>query len=108
MMRLRFNGTFTLTQSSPGLWSSPAITGCPGQTVTAYLKYGDNSAGDPSNGFGVTGPGDSPGSGDSDFSPWQTVSCSPLQISGGGSQAGNINQFCPGVEDVYMNWSLSQ
>lgn len=104
-----FNGTFALTkQADPQepsgyLWSSPAITGCPGQMDTAYLKF---SIDPKAFGIGITGQSDEPDFGNSDFAPATGGSCSPLRVTGGGSRAGNINAFCPGVEDEYMTWSV--
>jgi hypothetical protein len=105
-----FNGTFTLSNrvpvgnpSSPGVWSSMPIMGCPGQTTPAYLKFSDPNE----FGIGITDVGSDPGSGDSDFSPVTSGTCSPFHLSGGGSTAGNINSFCPGAEDLYMSWSIT-
>ncbi len=103
-----FNGTFTLTQASTAerqIWSSPAITGCPGQTEPAYLKLSVESG---PFGIGICDQGSDPGSGNSDFSPVTGGSCSPFSLSGGASQAGNINSFCPGVEDLAMSWSAGK
>jgi hypothetical protein len=106
-----FNGTFALTQATTGIidepqvWSSQPITGCPGQTDPAYLKLSVESG---SFGIGICDQGSDPGSGNSDFSPVTGGSCSPFSLSGGGSRAGNINSFCPGVEDLYMSWSAGK
>jgi hypothetical protein len=109
-----FNGTFTLTQEQgqPADWTSQAITGCPGQQDTAYLKFADDvevgsNPPELESGLGITDQTSDPGSGNSDFAPTQSVTCSPLSIHGGGSQAGNINAFCPGAEDENMSWTLT-
>jgi hypothetical protein len=100
-----FNGTFALTQESgQEEWTSAAITGCPGQTGPAYLKFIDQAS---LVGIGITDATSDPGSGDSDYAPASSATCSPLAISGGGSQAGNIGGFCAGVEDESMSWTLS-
>lgn len=118
-----FNGTFTLTESGTGVWSSPAINGCPGQKQTAYLKLsasqmatggGDGlnggaspDAGPYANiGFGITDSSSTPGYGNSDLAVPTSVTCSPLSIRGGGSRAGNITSFCPSAEDENMTWSI--
>jgi hypothetical protein len=106
-----FDGTFTLTkegdvQSPTGdVWSSMPITGCPGQTTTAYLKFSN----DPNDfGLGITDQGSDPGSGNSDFAPVTGDTCSPFHVSGGASTAGNITAFCPGTpEDFDMTWSIT-
>jgi hypothetical protein len=106
-----FNGSFTLTKEtqlgSPNgtEWSSMAIMGCPGQTTPAYLKFSI----DPNSfGLGITDQGSDPGSGNSDFSPVTSGTCSPFDMSGGGSRAGNITSFCPSTEDLYMSWSVTK
>jgi hypothetical protein len=106
-----FNGTFTLTNATPVanpgsmVWSSMPIMGCSGQTTPAYLKFSI----DPNNfGIGITDQGSDPGSGDSDFAPVTSGTCSPFDLGGGGSRAGNINSFCPGTEDLYMTWSVTK
>jgi hypothetical protein len=106
-----FNGTFPLTKmASQNVWSSPAINGCPGQTDTAFLELASDirvgSATQGGFGFGVAAAGSVPGSGNSDLAVPIAVTCSPFTASGGGSQAGNINAFCPGVEDEQMRWSV--
>jgi hypothetical protein len=118
-----FNGTFTLTGAAasggdnPPVWSSPPITGCPGQQDTAYLKFSSTLTGayDPANGdyvagaqlgIGITDQESDPDDGNSDYSPATSVTCSPFAASGGGSTAGNIDSFCPGVEDEGMKWTL--
>jgi hypothetical protein len=122
-----FNGTFTLTEQpnngpNPPVWASPPITGCPGQHATAYLKFSetaltsyDSASGDfivsAELGIGITDQTSDPGSGNSDYAPvTQLSSCSAgsFSVSGGGSQAGNITDFCPGIEDMNMKWSLTQ
>jgi hypothetical protein len=119
-----FNGAFALTRAAgssqqPPSWSSPAITGCPGQQDTAYFKLSASLSEeyDPSNesyvvhaelGLGITDEGSEPGSGNSDFAPATNVSCAPFAVHGAGSQAGNISAFCPGVEDESMQWSISE
>jgi len=97
------NGVFTLTQTSDGEWSSAAIVGCPGQTDPAYVKF-TTSVSAP--GLGITDMTSDPGSGNSDFAPVTTLSCAPFSVTGGGSQAGNINAFCPGSEDEQMRWTV--
>ena len=108
-----FNGTFALT--NPGtlpanptsqVWSSMPVMGCPGQTTPAYLKFSN----DPNSfGIGITDMGSDPGSGNSDFAPVTSGTCSPLQLSGAGSRAGNITSFCPGTpEDLYMSWTVTK
>jgi len=78
--------------------------GCPGQTMPAYLKFSDPDE----FGIGITDLGSDPGSGNSDFSPVTSGTCSPFHLSGGGSTAGNINSFCPRTtEDDYMSWSIT-
>jgi hypothetical protein len=118
-----FNGTFTLTQAAaaggdnPPVWSSQPITGCPGQQDTAYLKFSSTFTGyyDPADGdyvvgselgIGITDQESDPDDGNSDYSPATSVACSPFAASGGGSTAGNIDSFCPGVEDEGMKWTL--
>jgi hypothetical protein len=118
-----FNGTFKLTENGTGLWSSAAITGCPGQTQTAYLKLstaqaaiggsdGLNGGASPDAGpyanigFGITDSESTPGYGNSDLSVPTSVTCSPLSIRGGGSRAGNLTSFCPSTEDENMTWSI--
>jgi hypothetical protein len=106
-----FNGTFALTNmtlpTNPAsmVWSSMPIMGCPGQTTSAYLKFSI----EPNNfGIGIADQGSDPGSGNSDFAPVTSGTCSPLHLSGGRSTAGNITSFCPGSpEDVYMSWSIT-
>jgi hypothetical protein len=119
------NGTFPLLQSTTGLWSSGSITGCPGQTQTAYFKLlADQStisgndglsggaaadAGPDANvGIGITDAQSMPGSGDSDLSVATALTCSPFTVHGSGSRAGNINGFCSGGEDGAMVWSITQ
>jgi hypothetical protein len=118
-----FNGTFTLTKAAdsedqPPVWSSPAITGCPGQETTAYLKLSDSLSDSYDStlnayvvhselGVGITDDSSEPGSGNSDFAPATDVTCSPFAVSGGGSEAGNIDSFCPGTEDENMKWSVT-
>ncbi|HTQ41442.1 MAG TPA: hypothetical protein VMI75_01720 [Polyangiaceae bacterium] len=103
-----FNGSFTLTKESQiqspdgSEWASMPIMGCPGQTTPAYLKFSLDPFG-----IGITDQGSDPGSGDSDLSPVTGGTCSPFNLSGGGSTAGNINSFCPGTEDLYMSWSVT-
>ena len=103
-----FNGSFSLTRETDALdsWASAPITGCPGQTDDAYLKM-SFAAG--AFGFGITGQDSEPGSGNSDFSPVGSGTCSPLALSGAGPQAGNIEAFCPGVESVHEDiaWSVT-
>jgi hypothetical protein len=101
-----FNGTFAMTQSEVGHeeWASAAITGCAGQNGTAYLKFIDQ---DSLVGIGITDATSDPGSGNSDYAPASSATCSPLSIAGGGSQAGNINAFCPGTEDENLSWTLT-
>lgn len=106
-----FNGTFTLTNrivygnAGGSVWTSMPIMGCPGQTQPAYLKFSDANE----FGIGITDMGSDPGSGASDFSPVTSGTCSPFQLSGGRSTAGNINEFCPGSnEDLYMSWSITK
>jgi hypothetical protein len=117
-----FNGTVTLTEQpasgdNPPVWSSPAITGCPGQQDTAYLKFSSTFTGyyDPATGeyvaaselgIGITDQGSDPDDGNSDYSPATSITCSPFAASGGGSTAGNIDSFCPGVEDEGMKWTI--
>jgi hypothetical protein len=118
-----FDGTFTLTESGTGVWSSAAINGCPGQTKAAYVKLsapqmasggGDGlnggasaDAGPYANiGFGITDSTSTPGFGNSDLAVPTSVTCSPLSIRGGGARAGNINAFCPSTEDENMTWSV--
>ncbi|HEY1694341.1 MAG TPA: hypothetical protein VGG39_19365 [Polyangiaceae bacterium] len=99
------NGTFTLTQSgSQEEWASAAITGCPGQTGPAYVKFIDQ---DSLVGIGFTNATSDPGSGDSDYAPASSATCSPLSITGGGSQAGNIGGFCSAGDDESMSWTLT-
>jgi hypothetical protein len=106
-----FNGTFTLSNvtlpANPAgqVWSSMPIMGCLGQTTPAYLKFSI----EPNNfGIGITDQRSDPGSGNSDFSPATSGTCSPFHVSGGGSTAGNITSFCPGSnEDLYMSWSVT-
>lgn len=104
-----FNGTFALTRQTAPLttttWASPPIMGCPGQSQTAYLEF---SIAPNAFGVGVAAQGSDPGSGDSDFSPTRSGTCSPLSLNGGGSVAGNITSFCHGNdnEDEYFSWSL--
>jgi hypothetical protein len=81
------------------------IMGCPGQTTPAYLKF---SVDPNSFGLGITDQGSDPGSGNSDFAPVTSGKCSPFDVSGGGSRAGNITSFCPrSTEDLYMSWSVT-
>lgn len=104
-----FNGIFPLTQSAsgpvaePDIWASAPIMGCPGQTEAAYLKFSIETN---AFGIGIEDIGSDPGSGNGDFSPATGGACSPLSVRGGGSEAGNIDSFCPGNEDLYMSWSV--
>jgi len=118
-----FDGTFTLTEQTgaggdnPPVWASPPITGCPGQQDTAYLKFSSTYTGyyDPTDGdyvveaelgIGITDATSGPGNGNSDYSPATSVACSPFAAGGDGSTAGNIDSFCPGIEDLSMKWTL--
>jgi hypothetical protein len=104
-----FNGSFTLTKEmvsgNPAAdgWASPPITGCPGQTDTAYLKFSLAPFG-----LGVADLNSEPGSGNSDFAPVASGTCSPFSVSGLGAENGNITAFCPSVEDESMVWSVTQ
>jgi hypothetical protein len=118
-----FNGSFTLTESTPGLWSSPAIRGCPGQTTTAYLKFTNAPAtGDGLDGvtpgfdagttygdlgFGIADAISTPGGGNSDLAVATGYTCSPFSVHGGGSKAGNTTAFCPSSEDERMAWVIT-
>jgi hypothetical protein len=117
-----FNGQFTLTEAN-GEWSSAPITGCPGQSKTAYFKFTTHpGTGDGVNGgtpgvdagatyddlaLGVTDANSIPGSGNSDLAPATAYTCSPLSIRGAGSRAGNITAFCPSAEDENMTWVIA-
>jgi hypothetical protein len=119
------NGMFTLSETTAGVWASPAIDGCPGQRKPAYFKFTNSPAtsdgldgmngGAPSDagtghtdlGFGVTDQASIPGGGDSDISTPTAVTCSPLRIAGGGAKAGNITDFCPSAEDEEMKCTIS-
>ncbi len=117
------NGQFTLTESSAGIWSSPAISGCPGQKTTAYLKFTNSPASgdglDGMNGgaeagttyadlgFGVTDARSIPGGGNSDLALATGYSCSPFSVHGAGSKAGNITTVCPSAEDERMEWVIT-
>jgi hypothetical protein len=119
------NGAFMLSETSPGVWASPAINGCPGQRKPAYLKFtttpasGDGADGMnggapadagksyPDLGFGITDQASIPGGGDSDLASPTSVTCSPLGIQGGGAKAGNITSFCPSSEDEGMRWAIT-
>lgn len=97
------NGRFTLQKASnePYLWSSGKIEGCPGQTGPAFYKFVNDPK---SPELGVTDLESSPGSGRSNVSPAETVSCSPLAITGGRPTAGNITAFCPKGVETGMRW----
>lgn len=99
-----FDGVFELNRVKSNEWASRPIHGCPGQTTTAFLKFSTGTE----LGLGVTDETSDPGSGNSDFAPATRETCSPFSISGGGSQAGNINAFCPGTEDENMKWTLTE
>ena len=117
------NGQFTLTESSPGVWESPAISGCPGETTTAYLKFTNSPAsGDGLDGvtpgvdagttysdlgFGVTDATSIPGGGNSDLSLATGYTCSPFSVHGAGAKAGNITSVCPSAEDERMQWAIT-
>jgi hypothetical protein len=109
-----FDGSFVLTRVATmyghDVWSSPAITGCPGQTDPAFLELASGvqvGSGVPAFGFGIAAAGSVPGSGNSDLAVPTSVTCSPFAARGGGSEAGNINAFCPGIEDEQMTWSIT-
>jgi hypothetical protein len=99
------NGTFTLTRTKMGEWSSQAIVGCPGQADPAFVKFVTLSG---SAGLGITDTTSDPGSGNSDFAPVGNLACSPFSVQGGGSESGNINAFCPGTEDEQMRWTVTE
>ena len=117
------NGQFTLTESSPGLWSSPAIAGCPGQKTTAYFKFTNSPAsGDGLDGmnagaeagvtyadlgFGIADATSVPGGGNSDLAEASAFTCSPFSVRGGGATAGNITTVCPSAEDERMAWVIT-
>jgi len=102
-----FNGGFVLSAETSDpteeVWSSTPITGCPGQTDPAYLKFSLDPTG-----LGITDESSDPGSGNSDYAPAESGTCSPFAYSGLGSQAGNITAFCPGTEDEQMTWSVTE
>ena len=100
-----FNGTFTLTTSGPGEWSSPPINGCPNQREPAFLKFVVGALGAR---LGIADATSVPGSGNSDDAPTTTYTCTPtFAAAGGGATAGNITDFCPSTEDEQMSWSLT-
>ncbi len=117
------DGQFTLTEASPGVWSSPAITGCPGQKTTAYFKFTNGPAsGDGLDGvtpgvdagttyadlgFGVTDSASLPGGGNSDLALATGYTCSPFSVHGAGAKAGNITTVCPSAEDEQMEWVIT-